>query len=153
MLSSPGPWDRCACHEVEPLWLVDGDCWPRRLHQVLAVQHEQCEDVPGTQGTHQGYQVGMRLLQPVRPFIVCIETKYWYPIILSSTGQTHLFVVKLLSGSAHLLWTWNIYLSKETFKPFQLNDIFENGYRYKHDWLRIIKCLIRYHLGCKPSTT
>ena len=32
---------------------VDGDRGPRWLHQVLAEQHEQCQDVPSSQGTSQ----------------------------------------------------------------------------------------------------
>lgn len=31
---------------------VDVDGGPRRLRQVLAIQHEQRQDVPGTQGGH-----------------------------------------------------------------------------------------------------
>lgn len=47
---------------------LDGDGGPRRLRQVLAVQHEQREDVPGAQGAHSRYQVFLLINIPLPSF-------------------------------------------------------------------------------------
>ena len=52
-----GPRRPCANDEVESRRHLDGDRRPRRLHQVLATQHEQRQDVPGTQGASQRHLV------------------------------------------------------------------------------------------------
>ena len=40
-------FDAGANNAVVPQRRLDGDGGPRGLHQVLAEQHEQCQDVPG----------------------------------------------------------------------------------------------------------
>lgn len=55
--TSPGARLVGAQHGVEPQRHVDGDGRPLGLCQVLAVQHEQRQDVPGPQGGHPGNQV------------------------------------------------------------------------------------------------
>lgn len=51
-LSPAGPRQPGASHDLVSQRHVDVDSGPRRLRQVLAIQHEQRQDVPGSQGGH-----------------------------------------------------------------------------------------------------
>lgn len=58
-----------AVHGVVPQRQLDGDGRPCGLRQVLAVQYEQCEDVPGTQRGATRHKVSTTSL---RPIYICI---------------------------------------------------------------------------------
>ena len=60
LLCWPGPRHLRPRDEVEPQWPVDADSGPCRIHQVLAIQHEQRENVSGAQGPNTGAQVRQR---------------------------------------------------------------------------------------------
>lgn len=67
----PGPRQPGTDDGVVTQRRVDGDGRPRRLRQVLAEQHEQCQDVPGTQGGPQRHQVARTILSIIFFSIGC----------------------------------------------------------------------------------